>query len=151
MTAILSLTNSQPDISLIPVPSFIEQAQTCDQLAIALGESSDSAWNQTLCNQLYAALEQLQPGLLDPIPASLVDRFTVDSPPANAPQFDADCTELCRYCMALSTVLCDDRHDAATEHALRDLLVGLTAYFVEGMMAPRWVKGTAGMNAIQYA
>lgn len=53
--------------------------------------------------------------------------------------------------MALSTVLCDDRHDAETELVLRDLLVGLTAYFVEGMMAPRWVKGAEGIDAISYA
>jgi len=151
MTTILSLTHSQPDFPLIPVPNFIDHAQTCDQLASALGESDDTSWNQTLCNQLYASLEQLQPGLLEPIPTGLIDRFIVDTPPANSPYFDADCTELCRYCMALSTVLCDDRHDAETELALRDLLVGLTAYFVEGMMAPRWVKGAKGIDAIPHA
>lgn len=150
MATVLSYTCSQLNTPHTAIPSFIDHAQTCDHLASALGESDDTTWNQTLCNQLYASLEQLQPGLLEPIPTGLIDHFIVDTPPANSPYFDADCTELCRYCMALSTVLCDDRHDADTELALRDLLVGLTAYFVEGMMAPRWVKGAEGIDAIAY-
>lgn len=85
MASVLRYTCSQPEVPFTASPSFIDHAQTCDQLASALGESDDTAWNQTLCNQLYASLEQLQPGLLEPIPTGLIDRFIVDTPPANSP------------------------------------------------------------------
>lgn len=132
------------------IHNFIEQASTCEQLAITLGESSDIALNKTLCEQLYACLAQLKPGLLDPIPPGLTDNFTVDALPAESPHFDADCTELCHYCMALSAVLGKHALDAKTEHTLRDLLCGLTGYFVEEMMAPRWVRGAEGLDEIKY-
>ena len=151
MAKIVSVTHPQPDILLTPVPDFIEQARACEQIASVLGESHDSARNQALCNQLHACLTQLQPGLLDPIPTSLIERFTVDTLPAESAYFDADCTELCRYCMALSAVLGKQQTDSGTERTLRDLLCHLTAYFVEGMMAPRWVRGTKGVEKINYA
>ncbi|HKS32410.1 MAG TPA: hypothetical protein VJS14_01670 [Enterobacteriaceae bacterium] len=151
MTTILNFTWSQPDIPLRPFPSFIEQARTCSRLASALGESSDTAWNQALSSQLHACLAQLQPGLLEPIPTNLIDSFTVDMLPTESPYFDADCTELCRYCMALSKVLTEHRTDAETADILCDLLCGLTGYFVEDMMAPRWVRGAEAVNEIRYA
>jgi len=50
--------------------------------------------------------------------------------------------------MALSKVLVEHQADAETADILRDLLCGLTAYFVEGMMAPRWVRGADGIDEI---
>lgn len=133
------------------IRNFIEQASACEQLSITLGESSDITLNKTLCEQLHARLAQLKPGLLDPIPPDLTDDFTVNTLPAESPHFDADCTELCNYCMVLSAVLGKYELDAETEHTLRDLLCGLTGYFVEEMMAPRWVKGVEGVDEIKYA
>lgn len=151
MATITDITHSQPDFQLTPVPNFIEQARTCEQLAISLGESSDMTRNQTLCNQLHASLARLQPELLEPIPMRLVEFFTADALPAKQPYFDADCTELCRYCMALSVVLGEQQAGTETEYALRDLLCGLTTFFVEGMLAPRWVNSAEGMDEIKFA
>ena len=151
MATILSFTHSQPGTPLIPISNFIEQARACERIVSALGESRDTAWNQALCSQLHACLVQLQPGLLDPIPTSLIDSFTVDALPANAPCFDADCTDLCRYCIVLSALLGEDKIDAEKANTLRDLLCGLSTHFVEGMMAPRWIRGANGVNESKYA
>lgn len=150
MATFLSYTHSQPGMPFIQVPDFIEQASACERLASELAESSDTTRNQALCNQLYASLTQLQAGLLDPIPTCLIDSFTVDILPGESPHFDADCNELCRYCMVLSAVLEIHQTDMKTEHILRDLLCGLTGYFVESMMAPRWIRGAQGTDAIGY-
>ena len=151
MAAILSFIHPQPGIPLSPVPNFIEQARACERIANSLGESHYATRNQALCNQLHACLSLLQPELLDPIPTNLIDCFTVDTLPAESAYFDADCTELCRYCMALSAILSKHHTDAGTERTLRDLLCNLTAYFVEDMMAPRWVRGAKGVEKINYA
>jgi len=151
MATILSFTHSQPGMPFTQVPNFIEQASACERLASELAESHDTARNQVLSNQLYASLALLQEGLFDPIPGCLIDSFTVDALPAESPHFDADCTELCRYCMALSRVLGEQQTDMKTEHVLRDLLCGLTDYFVADMMAPRWVRGAQGTDEIRYA
>jgi len=151
MATFLSFTHSQPGTPFTPIPNFIEQASICERIARELAESSDIAHNQVLSNQLHACLNQLQTELLDPIPTCLIDSFTVETLPAESPHFDADCTELCRYCMALSTVLGEQQTDAKTAQILRDLLCGLTDYFVEGMMAPRWMRGAQGTDEISYA
>jgi len=146
MATILSSTHSQP---FTPVPDFIRQARTCENIVNTLGESDDPIQRQALSNKLHATLSQLQPDLLDPVPLYLTDSFTVDALPEHLPRFEPDCTDLCRYCMVVSTVLAE--HDAAgkTGTALRDLLCELTGYFVDEMMAPRWVRSEEGVKQIQ--
>lgn len=141
MATVLSFTHAQPGFPLIPVPNFIEQARACEYIATLLAESTEPMQHQALSHKLHACLAQLQPGLLDPIPECLVDSFTVDTLPANSSCFEPDCTDLCRYCMALSAVLGEHKAAGNAGNALRDLLCELTGYFVKEMMAPRWVTG----------
>lgn len=151
MATILSFTHSCPGTPFTPVPNFIEQAQSCQHIVNTLAESIEPAQRQTLSHKLYARLAQLQPGLLDPIPECLVDSFSVAKLPANPPRFEPDCTDLCRYCMAVSAVLGEHEESGKTEIALRDLLCELADYFVAEMMAPRWVRETPGADKINYA
>ena len=151
MATILSFTHSQPGTPLIPVPDFIEQARACERIVTLLGESSDPLHYQTLSATLHACLSELRPGLLDPIPECLIDSFTADTLPTNSPRFEPDCTDLCRYCMTLSNLLAEPKVAGKTAIALRDLLCELTAYFVDEMMAPRWIRSEEGVNQIQYA
>ena len=148
MATTLSSTHSQ---AFTPVPDFIQQARTCENIINTLGESDDPIQRQALSNQLHATLRQLQPDLLDPIPLCLTDSFTVDALPECAPRFEPDCTALCRYCIVLSTVLAEQDAAGKTGTALRDLLCELTGYFVDEMMAPRWIRSEEGVSQIQYA
>ena len=141
MATILSFTHSQPGFPFIPIPDFIEQARACERIATLLAESVEPMQRQVLSHNLHARMAQLQQELLDPIPECLVDSFTVDTLPANSSCFEPDCTDLCRYCMALSAVLGECEAAGKTGNALRDLLCELTDYFVAEIMAPRWVRG----------
>lgn len=143
MATILSFTHSQSGTPFTPVPNFIEQARACEQIVNMLAESVEPVQRQALSHKLYARFAQLQPGLLDPIPECLLDHFAADTLPANPPRFEPDCTDLCRYCMALSAVLGEREEAGKTENALRDLLCELIDYFVAEIMAPRWVRETA--------
>ena len=149
MATILSFTHSQPGFPLTPVPDFIEQARTCERIVTRLAESSDPMQYQALSTTLHACLSELQPGLLDPIPDCLIDCFTIDTLPTDSTHFEPDCTDLCRYCIALSIVLAEHQAAGKTGDALRDLLCELTAYFVAEMMAPRWVRSEEGARQIQ--
>ena len=84
MATILCSTHSHP---FTPVPDFIQQARTCENIVNTLGESDDPIQRQALSNQLHTTLRQLQPDLLDPIPLYLTDSFTVDVLPEFAPPF----------------------------------------------------------------
>lgn len=151
MATILSFTHSHPGTPFTPVPNFIEQARSCQHIVNTLAESIEPAERQALSHKLYARLAQLQPGLLDPIPECFIDDFTADTFPANPPRFEPDCTDLCRYCMAVSAVLGEHEESGKTKIALRDLLCELTDYFVAEMLAPRWVGEMAHPDKINYA
>ena len=151
MAMISDFTHSHPGTPFTPVPNFIEQAQSCQHIVNTLAESIEPAERQALNHKLYASLAQLQPGLLDPIPECLIDDFTVNALPEEPPRFEPDCTDLCRYCMAVSVVLSEHEASGRTGTALRDLLCELTDYFVAEMMAPRWISETVGTDNITHA
>ncbi|ENR8888095.1 TPA: ash family protein [Citrobacter koseri] len=73
----------------------------CETFAETLIESNDPTLKMALCGRLNACLTLLQPTLLEPVPPHLVECLTVDTLPANFPQFGPECTELCNYCLAL--------------------------------------------------
>lgn len=101
-----SLRLSQSPDKLLTVPfnaatDFTVLASHCETLI----ESKDIALKMALCGRLNAALTLLQPTLLEPVPPHLIESLTVDTLPANAPQFEPECTELCSYCLALTQTL----------------------------------------------
>ncbi|PMC11746.1 hypothetical protein CJ207_26460, partial [Klebsiella aerogenes] len=71
---------------------FTVLASHCENSAETLIESKDLALRMALCGRLNAALTLHQPTLLEPVPSHLVDSLTVDTLPANAPQFGPECT-----------------------------------------------------------
>ncbi|HCM1976869.1 TPA: hypothetical protein N3A47_002258 [Salmonella enterica subsp. houtenae serovar 47:z36:-] len=56
--------------------------------------------------------------LLEPVPPHLVESLTVDTLPVSSPHFDPECTELCRYCLALTQTLSVPGFAAETEKYL---------------------------------
>lgn len=101
-----SLRLSQSPDKLLTVPfnaatDFTVLASHCENFVETLIESKDMALKMALCGRLNACLTLLQPTLLEPVPPHLVESLTVDTLPANSPQFGPECTELCNYCLAL--------------------------------------------------
>lgn len=101
-----------------------------------------------LCARLNACLTLLQPTLLDPVPPHLIESLTVDTLPANSPRFEPECTELCRYCLALTQTLAGQGFYSEMEKHLSGLLYELISYFAAEMKAPRWLRTSEGVKFI---
>lgn len=127
---------------------FTVLASHCENFAETLIESKDIALKMALCGRLNAALTLLQPTLLEPVPPHLVESLTVDTLPANAPQFGPECTELCNYCLALTQTLAGQGFSSETEKFLSWLLYDLINYFAAEMKAPRWLRTPDGVKFI---
>lgn len=91
---------------------------------------------------------QLQPGLLDSIPTHLIESLTVDTIPADYPRFEPECTELCRYCLALTQTLAGQGITSETGKQLSGLLYDLTNLFAAEMKAPRWLRTAEGLKLL---
>lgn len=127
---------------------FTVLASHCENFAETLIESKDIALKMALCGRLNTALTLLQPTLLEPVPPHLVESLTVDTLPANAPQFGPECTELCNYCIALTQTLSGQGFSSETEKFLSWLLYDLINYFAAEMKAPRWLRTPDGVKFI---
>ncbi|WP_139538548.1 hypothetical protein [Klebsiella spallanzanii] len=143
-----TLTQTHP---LLAVPfnaatDFTVLASHCENFAETLID--DPTLKMALCGRLSAALILLQPTLLDPIPPHLVERLTVDTLPANSPQFGPECTELCSYCLALTQTLAEQGFSSEKEKQLSYLLYDLINYFAAEMKAPRWLCTADGVKFI---
>ncbi|PLP23136.1 hypothetical protein CWM92_24815, partial [Klebsiella michiganensis] len=101
---------------------FTVLADHCDRFAETLIENDDPALKMALCGRLSSALTLLQPTLLEPVPPHLIESLTVDTLPANSPEFGPECTELCRYCLALTQTLAEQGFSSEKEKQLSYLL-----------------------------
>ena len=127
---------------------FTVLADYCARFAETLIETDDPALRLALCGRLHAALALLQPTLHDPIPPHLIESLTVDTLPANSPEFGPECTELCRYCLALTQTLAEQGFSSEKEKQLSCLLYDLINYFAAEMKAPRWLRTADGVKFI---
>ncbi len=101
-----------------------------------------------ICGRINTCLTLLQPTLLEPVPPYLVESLTVDTLPATTPRFDPECTELCRYCLAITQILSGLGFASETEKYLSWLLYDLINYFAAEMKAPRWLRTAGGVKFI---
>ncbi|EBR3471585.1 TPA: hypothetical protein G8N71_001121 [Salmonella enterica] len=148
-----SLRLSQSPDKLLTVPfnaatDFTVLADHCETFGETLIENDDPALKMALCGRLSAALTLLQPTLLEPVPPHLVESLTVDTLPANSPEFGPECTELCRYCLALTQTLAEQGFSSEKEKQLSYLLYDLINYFAAEMKAPRWLRTVDGVKFI---
>ncbi|MBW5930945.1 hypothetical protein [Klebsiella grimontii] len=127
---------------------FTVLASHCENFAEILIENDDPALKMALCGRLNAALTLLQPTLLEPVPSHLIESLTVDTLPANSPEFGPECTELCRYCLALTQTLAEQGFSSEKEIQLSYLLYDLINYFAAEMKAPRWLRTADGVKFI---
>ncbi|AKE12422.1 hypothetical protein [Serratia liquefaciens] len=127
---------------------FTVLADRCENFAATLIENDDPTLKMALCGRLNACLTLLQPTLLDPVPPHLIESLTVDTLPASSPRFDPECTELCRYCLALTQTLAGQGFSSETEKYLSWLLYDLINYFAAEMKAPRWIRTADGVKFI---
>lgn len=135
-------------ISFNAATDFTVLADHCEKFAETLIENNDPALKMALCGRLNACLTLLQPTLLEPIPPHLVESLTVDTLPASFPRFEPECTELCRYCLALTQTLEGQGFSSETEKQLNCLLYDLINYFAAEMKAPRWLRTASGVKCI---
>lgn len=119
---------------------FTVLADHCENFAETLIESNDPTLKMALCGRLNACLTLLQPTLSEPIPPHLIESLTVDNLPANSPHFEPECTELRRYCLALTQTLAGQGFYSEMEKHLSGLLYELIHYFAAEMKAPRWLR-----------
>ena len=101
-----------------------------------------------LCGRINTSLTLLQPTLLKPFPLHLVEILTIDTLLASSPRFDPECTELCRYCLAITQTLSGLGFASETEKYLSWLLYDLINYFVAEMKSPRWLRTAGGVKFI---
>lgn len=124
---------------------FTVLADYCENLAETLIENDAPLLEKALYGRLRSCLSLLEPTLLEPIPAHLIASLTVDALPEHPPRFEPECTELCRYCLALTNVLEGKEISADVEKEIRGLLYDLVTFFTAGMKAPRWLRTVEGV------
>ncbi|MBS1207495.1 MAG: hypothetical protein H6R25_4394 [Proteobacteria bacterium] len=139
--------------SLLAVPfnaatDFTVLAGHCETFAETLIESNDPTLKMALCGRINTCLTLLQPTLLEPVPPHLVESLTVDALPTTTPRFAPECTELCRYCLAITQTLSGHGFASDTEKHLSGLLCDLINYFAAEMKAPRWLRTASGVKFI---
>ncbi len=148
MATILTQTHPLVSVPFSVTTDFTVLADHCENFAATLIENDDSTLKMALCGRLNACLTLLQPTLLDPVPSHLIESLTVDTLPASSPRFDPECTELCRYCLALTQTLAGQGFSSETEKYLSWLLYDLINYFAAEMKAPRWLRTPDGVKFI---
>lgn len=148
MATILTQTHPSLAVPFSTTTDFTILASHCETFAETLIESNDPTLKMALCGRINACLTLLQPTLLDPVPPHLVESLTVDTLPASSPRFDPECTELCRYCLAITQLLSGLGFASETEKYLSWLLYDLINYFAAEMKAPRWLRTAGGVKFI---
>lgn len=127
---------------------FTVLAEHCENFAETLIESNDPTLKMALCGRLNACLTLLQLTLLESVPPHLIENLTIDALPANSLRFEPECTELCRYCLALTQTLAGQGFYSEMEKHLSGLLYELISYFAAEMKAPRWLRTAGGVKFI---
>ncbi|MBV8043206.1 hypothetical protein [Pluralibacter sp.] len=128
---------------------FTRLADTCECFAEALVECDDPPLKMALCGRLFACLALLQPTLLDPVPAHLVDSLTVTELPASMPVFEPEADQMAEWCQALTHLLMSGSLAPEQERAFGSLLYDLVRYFSETLNAPRWLRTPQGIVSLE--
>jgi len=96
-------------------------------------ECNEPAYKLALLGRIGACLALLRPTLSEPIPAHLIERFTVDALPETPSYFEPDAEAWCEYCQTLTLVLCQQSLLPEMEKSLRGLLCELMWMFAGGV------------------
>lgn len=137
-----------PCVSTDPDTDFTDTIRQCEHLAAVALETEHASSQREMYQRLHHGLSELLPGLNDPVPAHMVDRLTVETPPTRFPTLDSESDLLCEYCIALSHLLSGGKMSVTVEETLQGLLYELTAYLADIMNAPRWLRTPNGLQHI---
>lgn len=143
-----SSKNSLLTLSFNADTDFTVLADYCEHVADALIESHHSGERRALCYRLVDCLNLLNSTLNDPIPAHLIERFTIDQLPNKSPAFEPESELLCGYCLTLAQLLSNHTFNADEEKQLTGLLFELVCYFADDLRAPRWIRTADGVKFI---
>ncbi|WP_285110679.1 hypothetical protein [Leclercia adecarboxylata] len=127
---------------------FTELANHCERFAHTLLETDDPAEKLALCARLSACLALLQPTLNEPIPAYLVERFTLTDLPSRLPAFEPESDQLGLYCQTLTQLLISNAMPRDMAKVMEGLLYELVNFYVDTLNAPRWLQTPDGRVAI---
>ncbi|WP_313825177.1 hypothetical protein [Leclercia sp.] len=146
-------TTTTLDHSLFTAPfshntDFTELADHCERFAHTLLETDDPAEKLALCARLSACLALLQPTLNEPIPAHLVERFTLTDLPSSLPAFEPESDQLGLYCQTLTQLLISNALPRDMAKVMEGLLYELVNFYADTLNAPRWLQTPDGRVAI---
>jgi len=127
---------------------FTELADHCERFAHTLLETDDPAEKLALCARLSACLALLQPTLNEPIPAHLVERFTLSDLPSRLPAFELESDQLGLYCQTLTQLLISNALPRDMAKVMEGLLYELVNFYADTLNAPRWLQTPDGRVAI---
>lgn len=140
MTTIFTPAQDLLSVPFTAATDFTDLADCCDRFAETLMECNEPAYKLALLGRIAACLALLRPTLSEPIPAHLIERFTVDTLPETLSYFEPDAEALCEYCQTLTQVLCQQSLLPEMEKSLRGLLCELMWMFAGELNAPRWSR-----------
>ncbi|MNB69297.1 hypothetical protein D3C81_134920 [compost metagenome] len=140
MIPFITLAENLLSVPFTAATDFTDLADCCDRFAETLMECNEPAYKLALLGRIGACLALLRPTLSEPIPAHLIERFTVDALPGTPSYFEPDAEALCEYCQTLTKVLCQQSLLPEMEKSLRGLLCELMWMFAGELNAPRWAR-----------
>ncbi|WP_110877512.1 hypothetical protein [Franconibacter helveticus] len=105
-------------------------------------DTKNSAERPAVCRAIGAYLHALEKQLQAPLSAAHQEALTTDSlPPLPDAPFAPDEELLREYCVALNTLLLDNRLEESTAKTLTGLLYELLGYLVEKLTTPCFLRG----------
>ncbi|MCU6667265.1 hypothetical protein M8013_00620 [Enterobacteriaceae bacterium H4N4] len=123
---------------------FTELANYCERFAQTLLESDEQGEKLALCARLSACLALLQPMLNEPIPAHLVEHFTLNDLPSRLPAFEPETDQLGLYCQTLTQLLIGRMLPPDMTDVIEGLLYELVNFYADRLNAPRWLQTPNG-------
>lgn len=148
MATITTLDHSLFTTPFSHTTDFTELADHCERFAHTLLESDDPAEKLALCARLSACLALLQPTLNEPIPAHLVERFTLNDLLSRLPAFEPESEQLGQYCQTLTQLLISNALPRDMAKVMEGLLYELVNFYADTLNAPRWLQTSDGRVAI---
>lgn len=141
------------DLALFTAPfthttDFTRLADHCECFADALVECDDPPLKMALCGRLSACLALLEPTLLEPVPAHLIDSLTVTELPASMPAFEPEADQVAQWCQVLIQLMMSGSLAPEQDRVFGSLLYELVRYFSETLNAPRWLRTPQGIVSL---
>ncbi|WP_336998148.1 hypothetical protein [Leclercia sp. M50] len=126
---------------------FTVLANHCERFAYTLLETDEPAEKLALCARLCACLALLQPTLSEPIPAHLVEHFTLNDLPSRLPAFEPESDQLGIYCQTVTQLLISNVLPPEMARVMEGLLYDLVSFYADTLNAPRWLQTPDGRVA----